>query len=135
MSSVPVIKSVALCLRGFELTPKQVESIIGVTASESGTRGEPVRSGVKSLLKRSFVRFSVEFPDGCRLDEMIPTLLTHLGGVNHIREVRDQIKPEFLEIDMVLPIKNSDEQEGGFLPPPTLVELSLLGASLSFQFL
>ncbi len=135
MNSVLVIKSVTLCLRGFELTPKQVESIIGVTTSESGTRGEPVRSGVKSLLKRSFVRFSVEFPDGCRLDEMIPTLLTHLGGVNHIREVRDQIKPEFLEVDMVLPVKSSDEQEGGFLPPPTLVELSLLGASLSFQFL
>jgi hypothetical protein len=135
MNSIPVIKSVALCLRGFELTPKQVESIIGVTASESGTRGEPVRPGMKSLLKRSFVRFSVEFPDGCRLDEMIPTLLIHLGGVNHIREVRDQIKPEFLEIDMVLPVKSSDEQEGGFLSAPTLVELSLLGASLSFQFL
>lgn len=135
MSSIPEVRSVALCLRGFELTPKQVESIIGVSASESGTRGEPVRSGVKSLLKRSFVRFSVEFPDGCRLDEMIPTLLTHLGGVNHLCEVRDQIKPEFLEIDMVLPVKSSDEQEGGFLPPPTLVELSLLGASLSFQFL
>lgn len=135
MSSIPVIKSVALCLRGFELAPNQVESMIGVSATESGVRGEPVRPGVKSLLKRSFIRFSVEFPDGCRLDEMIPTLLNHLGGVNHIREVRDQIKPEFLEIDMVLPVKSSDEQEGGFLPPKTLFELSLLGASVSFQFL
>lgn len=136
MNTIPtVIKSVALCLRGFELTPKQVESIIGTTASEAGTCGEPVKPGVRTLLKRSFVRFSVEFPDGCRIDEMIPALWAHLGGVESIREARDKVNPEFLEIDVVLPIKSSDEQEGGFIPPSTLAELSLLGASLSFQFL
>ncbi|CZT25942.1 hypothetical protein [Pseudomonas cerasi] len=135
MSSITAIKSVALSIRGFDLAPKKVESIIGVAASELGMRGEPVRPGVKALLKRSFVRFSVSFPDGCRLDEMIPALLIYLGGINHIRECRDKIKPEFLEIDMILPVKNSNEQEGGFIAPSTLAELSQLGASLSFQFL
>ncbi|WP_213629371.1 MULTISPECIES: hypothetical protein [Pseudomonas] len=136
MSATPnKVKTVALCLRGFELTPEQVESAIGRKASETGTRGEPVKPGVKSLLKRSFVRFSVQFPDGCRIDELIPALWTHLGGIERIREARDTIKPEFLEIDLVLPVKSSDEQEGGFIPPSTIAELSLLGASLSFQFL
>ncbi|MBS7662410.1 hypothetical protein I0D00_10735 [Pseudomonas lalucatii] len=136
MSTTPnKVKTVALCLRGFELTPEQVESATGRKASETGTRGEPVKPGVKSLLKRSFVRFSVQIPNGCRIDELIPALWTHLGGIERIREARDIIKPEYLEVDLVLPVKNSDEQEGGFIPPSTITELSLLGASLSFQFL
>lgn len=86
-------------------------------------------------MKRSFVRFSLGFPDGCRLDEMIPAILAHLGGTNHLREFIDQIKPELIEVDIRLPVRSSDEQEGGFLTPSTLTKLSPLGASLSFQFL
>lgn len=128
-------KSVALCLRGFELNPAQAEAIIGVSASELGARGEPVKPGVKSLLRRSFVRYSVEFSQDCRIDEMIPALWAYVGGFDKIKNATGKVKPEFLEIDLVLAVKNSDEQEGGFLPPETLAELSLLGASLTFQFL
>jgi hypothetical protein len=108
--------------------------MIGVAASETGSQGEPVRPGVKTLLKRSFVRVSVEFPDGCRLDEMIPTLFARVGGVNHLCEIRERVSPEFLEIDLLLPVKDSDEQEGGFLPATTLADLNRLRATLSFQF-
>lgn len=135
MSSRFVVKSISLCLRGFDLTPQEVESLVGVAASRSGSRGEPVKRGVKTLLTHSFAKFSVEFPEGCRLDEMIPALLKHLGGTRHLCEVRDQVIPEFFEIDIVLPIKGSEEQEGGFLPPTSLSDLCLLRATLSFQFI
>jgi hypothetical protein len=135
MNSRPVaLKSVTLCLRGFELTSQQVESIVGIAASGIGNRGEPVKPGVKTLLKRSYVSFSLEFAGGCRLDEMIPALLANLGGAAHLCEVRDQVAPEFFEFDIFLPIKGSVEQEGGFLSAATLGDLSLLRATLSFQF-
>jgi len=129
-----IFKSAALCLRGFASTPQQVESMIGVTASETGSQGQPVRPGVKTLLKRSFVRVSIQFPDGCRLDEMIPALLARVGGVDHLIETIERVAPEYVEIDLVLPVKGSDEQEGGFLPATTLADLGRLRASLSFQF-
>ncbi|WP_139210279.1 hypothetical protein [Pseudomonas delhiensis] len=121
-------------MRGIELNPKQVELMFGVAASELGIRGELARPTVKTRLKRSFVRFSLMFPNSCRMDEMIPALWIHLGGMDRICEIKEKIKPECLEVDLVLPIKGSEEQEGGFLSTSTLAELCLLGVTLSFQF-
>lgn len=45
MSSISAIRSVALCLRGFELDPKKIKAMVGVAASESGISGEPIRPG------------------------------------------------------------------------------------------
>lgn len=128
-------RSISLTFRGFELTPQEVESFVGVTATRLGNRGEPVKPGVKALLKRSVVKYSLEFSGGCRLDEMVPVLMQHLGGINHLCNVRDRVSPEFFEIDIVLPIKGSEEQEGGSLPPEVIADLYTLRASLSFQFL
>ena len=130
-----MFKSISLTFRGFDTPPQEVQAIVGVEASSLGSRGEPVRPGVKSLLKRSFAKFSVEFPSGCRLDEMFPALMAHLGGVHHLCDVRDQVRAEFFELDIVLPVKGSEEQEGGFLPPTIIADLYLLKVSLSFQFL
>ena len=129
------VKSVALCFRGFDLSPEQVESIVGRIASEKGCKGEPVRLGVKTLLVRSFARFSIELPDTSRLDEIIPILLSSLGGISHLNQVREQISPEFLDIGITLPVKGSDDQEGGFLSPETLAYLSMLHSTLSFEFI
>lgn len=134
-SRVKMFKSISLTFRGFDISPQEVQSIVGVTASSLGSRGEPIKVGVKSLLKRSFVQFSLEFPGGCRLDEMLPALMSHLGGVHHLCDVRNQVRPEFFELDLVLPIKGSEEQDGGFLPPSTIADLNLLKVSVSFQFL
>lgn len=128
-------RSISLTFRGFEFTPQEVESFVGVTATRLGSRGEPVKPGVKALLKRSVVKYSLEFPKGCRLDEMVPSLVQHLGGISHLCNARDRVLPEFFEIDIVLPIKGSDEQEGGFLPLEVIANLYTLRASLSFQFL
>lgn len=135
MNPKPVaFKSIALCLRGFELPSEQVESLIDVPASETGSKGEPVKSGVKTLLKRSFVRFSMEFKNEIRLDEMIPVFFDSLGGVRHLSAVRDRVLPEFFEVGIILPVKSSDEQDGGFLPSGVLADLCLLRTTLSFQF-
>jgi hypothetical protein len=129
------IKSVSLTFRGFDMTPKKVESLVGVSASTLGIRGEAIKLNVETKWKRSVAKFSLSVPKDSRLDEMIPALFHLLGGVEHIREVRDQVMPEFLEIDIVLPIKGSVEQEGGFLSITSISEINTLRASLSFQFL
>jgi len=134
-SRAAAFKAISLTLRGFNATPQEVEAIVGVSASKLGSRGEPVKPNVKTLLRRSFTKFSMQFPNDCRLDEMVPALLTHLGGVDHLCEVREQVQPDFFEIDIVLPIKGSEEQEGGFLSPTTIADLCILRVSLSFQFL
>ncbi|MGZ8886202.1 MAG: hypothetical protein ACXW1O_06500 [Halobacteriota archaeon] len=124
-----------MTFRGFEGKPEDVEKLVGVKASGLGLRGNPIKPGVKTLWKRSTAKFAVEFPPSFLLCEMIPALLTHTGGVEHLCTVRDQVSPEYFEIDIVLPVKNSEEQEGGFISPSTLADLYRLQVSLSFQFL
>ena len=135
MKSRHVIRSASLTFRGFDLTLEEVDCIVGVAADLSGVRGEPVNQGAATLLKRSFARYAVDFIDGCRLDEMIPKLLDYLGGANHLSEAKEKISPEFFEINLVLPVKGSEEQEGGFLSPSILAVIAQLGVTLSFEFL
>ncbi|MGY2264540.1 hypothetical protein ACW9I4_04480 [Pseudomonas sp. SDT2931_S440] len=130
-----VIRSASLTFRGFALTLEDVESIIGAPSGLSGIRGKPAKHGVSTLLKRSFASYEVNFIEGCRLDEMIPKLLDSLGGVDHLSEAKQKINPDFFEINLVLPVKYSEDQEGGFLPPSTLAAIARLGATLSFSFL
>ena len=110
-------KTASLTFRGFDVSPEDVESWLGVKATYLGVRGYPVRSGVKTTLNRSAASFSVESPNAVPLHEMIPALLAHVGGVDHLCNVRDKVKPEYLEIDLALPIKFSEEQEGGAIWP------------------
>ena len=128
------VKTIAICFRGFELTPEQVELAVGKKACETGVRGDPVKLGVKSILKRSFVRYAVSLPDSCRIDELVPALWSSLGGVERIQEAVGVIKSDFIEVDLMLPVKGSDEQVGGFIMPSSVKELGLLGATLTFQF-
>lgn len=127
-------RSVSICFRGFDVPPSQVESIVGIPATLTGKKGDSVRPGVSAILKRSFVHYSVDFPGGSRLDEMVQTALDRLGGVQHLCEVRDRVQPEFLEIEIMLPVKHSEEQEGGLLSNAVLTEMVKLHASLSFGF-
>ena len=127
-------KSVSFCFRGFELSPEKVEALLRVKVKK-GTLGEPVKQNVETKLKRSYVKFNKQLPDNCRLDEIIPSLFEDLSGIDYLCHIRDLISPEFIEIDVVLRIKKSDEQEGGFLPHEVLRDIARLKANLSFQFL
>ncbi|ASR42749.1 hypothetical protein BEN78_04460 [Xanthomonas citri pv. mangiferaeindicae] len=93
-----------------------------------------MRPGVKATLKRSFARFSLALDPNVRLDQVIPLLLDELGGLDRLIGVRDSVAPEFLEIDILWPVKNSEEQEGGFFPSSVISNLAGLRCSLSFSF-
>ncbi|HEY1102451.1 MAG TPA: hypothetical protein VGE70_03420 [Burkholderiaceae bacterium] len=127
-------KSVALVLRGFDLTAQEVATLVGVETSRLGNRGEPVKPGVKTRLVRSHVGFAMEFSNDAELCDMLPALLTHLGGVDHLCRVRDQVQPEFSEIHFDLPVRESDELQDGYLSTTVIADVLQLRASLSFGF-
>ncbi|MDF1779917.1 MAG: hypothetical protein P1U67_01350 [Alcanivoracaceae bacterium] len=128
-------REASLTFRGFERSPLEVVSLVGVEPSYVGTKGAPVKPGTSTLLRRSAVKFAVPFNEEVRLAEMIPAILEYVGGVTHMREVSDVINPEYIEVNLVLPVKYSEEQEGGYIESKHLGELYALGASLSFEFL
>lgn len=127
-------KSVSLSWRGFNLTAQEVASRVGVAASRLGNSGEPVKQGIKTLLVRSYVRFSMDFSDDQNLCDMLPALLTHLGGVDHLCQIRNQVQPEFSEIHFDLPARQSDEIQDGYLSTADIADIFQLNASLSFGF-
>lgn len=128
-------KAIALAFRGFDADPEFVQQLIGVKASSLGRAGRPVRPGVSTILKRSFVEFSIDFENEIRIDEMVPKLLAYLGGIDHVVGIRQAITPEFLEINILLPIKHSDEQESGFFPIDVIASMFEMRCSLSFEFI
>lgn len=65
---------------------------------------------------------------------MVPMIVTHLGGEENIQRVLREVVPEFVEVDLLLPVKNSPEQEGGFIANQDLACLTRLGATLAFSF-
>lgn len=74
-------KSVSLTFRGFERAAEDVAGLVGVKASRLGNRGEPVKPGVKTLLTRSYVIFSVDVESDCELNDMLHGAGLHAGFV------------------------------------------------------
>jgi len=128
-------RSASLTFRGFGEAPETVERLVGVKAAFRGAKGAHLKPGVGSPLIRSAVGFALEFAPQTSLNDMVVSLLEHLGGVEHLCKVREDVLPEYFELDLVLPVKRSDEQEGGFIAPTTLDAMCKLKISLSFQFL
>jgi hypothetical protein len=134
-SRTDAMRSASLTFRGFELSPDDVESMVGVNAELLMLRGAPVKPGVATVARHSAAHFALHFSPSATLGSMIPALLNHLGGVDHLCAVRERVNPEHLEIDLSLSVKRSTEQEGGFIDASTLEDVCRLGATLSFQFL
>mgnify|MGYP000881512612 CR=1 FL=1 len=76
----------------------------------------------------------MEFNESTRIEDLIPALLTHLGGVAHLSNVKSQVSPEFFEFDIAMWVLDSDEQEGGSVGASAIAALAELGASLSLGF-
>lgn len=127
-------KTVSFLFRGFNLTAQEVATLVGVDASRLGNRGELVKPNVKTRLTRSYVGFSMDFPSDYALCDMFPALLAHLGGVDHLCRVRNQIQPKFSEIDFDLPVRQSDELQEGCLSTTVIADVFQLKASISFGF-
>ncbi len=127
-------RSASLTFRGFLLSPEEVESLVGTKAVLLAQSGQPMRPGRPNVWARSAAKFKIEFEDNVPIVDMIPAILAHAGGLEHLYAVRNQISPEFLEIDLVLPIKKSEAQEDGYVDVPTLQELAHLQATLGLSF-
>ena len=100
-----------------------------------GKKGDPTRPNANSIFKRSFVRFSVNLEREARLSDVVSKLFDALGGPQHLLNVRELVKPEFLEVNLTWPVKFSQEQEGGFFSPNDLSLLASLRCSMAFEFL
>ena len=120
-------------LRGFSARPEQVAARVGVQAQGLGSAGQ-VRRPDQSPLKRSYVLWRVSLPPSAPVYSMIPAIITHMGGERSILRVLREVAPEFVEVDLLLPVKDSQEQEGGFISKQDLACLARLGASISFSF-
>ena len=127
-------KSVSLTLRGFDRTAQDAASLIGVNPSRLGNRGEPVRPSVRTLLTRSYVQYSMRFPNEYSLCDMLPDFLAFMGGVDHLCDVQSQVQPEFSEFHFDLPVKESDESQEGYLSTKDIADISQLRASISLGF-
>lgn len=88
-------KSVSLTFRGFDLDPTDIENILGIRASHTGRRGHPRKPDVKTALNRSFAMFALLLDEKCRLDQAIPLILDHLGGINRFAAAYGLVSPEF----------------------------------------
>jgi hypothetical protein len=128
-------RSISLTFRGFEINPQEIEFMLSKPALLLGIKGQQIKQGFPGTFKRSAIKFGIDFPDNIRLAEMGPALITNLGGIEHINDVKNKVSPEFIEFDIVLGIKNSKEQEGGHISAEMICALNKLGATLSFQFL
>lgn len=128
-------KSASLTFRGFQKSPEEVESLVGVKAVLLAQSGQPMKPGRPNAWPRSVVKFRIEFTNDVLIVDMIPAILAHAGGLEHLSAVHDQVLPEFLEINLVLPIKYSEAQEDGYVEVETLQELAHLGATLGLSFL
>ena len=123
----------SVTFRGFVIEPSAVEAMIGAAASLLVRRGESRIPGTTPF-KRSAASWSKEFPSETRIAEMIPALLTDVGGVQHLLAIKNQVSPEFFEFDISMWILDSEEQEGGSIGASTIAALAELGASLSLGF-
>lgn len=136
---MPKLQEVVICpkfiasisMRGFEMTPIEVQTLIGTPASLLVKRGEARVPG-GTPFGRSVASWKLEFPDSTRIEEMIPALLSLVGGAAHLAAVKAQVLPEFLEVDISMWVLDSEEQEGGAIDVSTIASLAQLGASLSF---
>ena len=127
-------KSISLIFRGFDLAVQDVEVLVGAPASRFGNAGEFVRPNVKPRMTRSFIGFTLVFQSNYELCEMLPALFNHLGGVDHLCEIRDKVLPEHFQIEFDLPAKESEDMQDGHLPIDVIADVLKLRTTLGFSF-
>lgn len=127
-------RSASLTFRGFEVNPEVVQSMVGVDAKLLGEKGSPMKANRSNVWQKSFAKFEIEFADDFPICGMIPALLNHASGLKNLCAIRNRISPEFIEVNLVLPIRSSESQEDGFLEIDTLGELYELRATVGFSF-
>jgi hypothetical protein len=127
--------AVSLTFRGFDQSLELVQQVLGNNDCKIGMRGDPVKLGAKARLAKSYVKYNFEFKCQPNIFEIVPKIISHAGGLDYLFTLKEKIAPEHIELNIVMPIKNSLEQEGGFISPESIADINRLGASLTFEFL
>lgn len=65
---------------------------------------------------------------------MLPALFRHLGGVDHLCEMRDKVRPEHFQIEFELPVRDSDDTQDGYLVLDDIAAVLKFRATLGFSF-
>jgi hypothetical protein len=125
------LRAVSLTFSGFKCSPSEVERQMGVRAGSMVLRGQPTKSG-RATYRKSSIEFSIEVSADTRLVAMIPALLDHLGGVERILQVISEVQPEDVTIEFLLPIRNSESVEDGYIDRDSIAALHRLRASVGF---
>lgn len=127
-------RSASLTFRGFNMSPQEVASLVGTEAVLLAQAGLPIKLGRATVWPRSAAKFQMAFEDDVLVADMIPAILAHLGGVQHLCRVRDRVSPEFFEIDLKLTCDNSEAHKNGYLDLESLRNLAHLEATLGLSF-
>lgn len=126
-------KEISLTFRGFGVSPEDIESIIGRKCARAGVKGLPVKPGVRTVLKKSFVKFSTGMTDADGINGAIVRLFDYVGGFSNVAKVCDVIKPEHVELNLYLPVRDSVEQEGGVITAQVLKSLADLACDITIE--
>ncbi|WP_426117513.1 hypothetical protein [Massilia sp. PWRC2] len=127
-------KCVSLTIRGFTSQAQEVADLIGVQSSRQGNVGELVRPYVKTLLTRSYVQYTIEYPNEVALSEMLAPLIEKLGGTQNLIDVQGKVKAEFLELHFDLPSISSEFPQDGYFSSSDIQVCSELNTSISLGF-
>jgi len=126
-------RAVAFSLRGFEVLPAEIAAAIGEAPSVIGCKGQPLSHGQQPLAK-NVISFEHRMSHEIRWSDAVDALLNSLGGAEKLKAIVETFRPEFVHVDLTLPVKESEEQEDNFITPETMARLVSLGASFGCTF-
>jgi len=127
-------RTITFSLRGFERPVEGVIASIGTQPTLIGRRGEPIKAGVKGIWKKNVIQYTIIFTNSERWDDVIQKVIEFAGGLDNLTNAIALHRPEFVQIDLALPVRTSAEQENGSVSASVLSKLCQLNAILSFSF-
>jgi len=128
-------RKVSLTIRGFTAPVAKLSSAIAAKAVLAGTKGKPAREGVKTILKKSFLLYEEKISASMLWDDAIELIINKVGGVELLSDVKLFFSIEIMHIDISVPARTSDEQEGGYISEGSIAKLKVLGSSFGVSIL
>jgi hypothetical protein len=111
--------------------PKEVAALVGMPfPAFQGKKGDLRVPGRGLTFSESFITYQVSMDVDSPMQGRIPALLSALGGVERIRTIINQVQPDYVGVELYLPVKNSPRQDTGFVAAETIDDLAVLGAEL-----
>jgi hypothetical protein len=126
-------KSLSITFRGFDIPAEEVVRLAGVTPELFGNQGAPKRPGSKTLLSKSYVIFSKDLLEDSDLAESFSDFVSELGGIAKITQLKQLVKPEFVEFNFYLPSRTSEIIQDGYLSHENIEILYKLRATIGFN--